>query len=101
MSGSEKRSPVLTTRVIQCAAYPSCEEGEVEVEACAEGDESCHPVEECGHTIYCAPEMPVSCDAIPVCPEGMSEVESCEGGSEACMEVSECDTTILCDLIEG
>ena len=38
---------------VSCLAAPACGEGQVEVEACEEGDESCEEVTLCATTIYC------------------------------------------------
>ncbi|MFK7998740.1 MAG: TonB-dependent receptor [Polyangiales bacterium] len=42
-----------------CDAEPECPQGERVIGECAEGDETCHPVSECGETIQCTSADPV------------------------------------------
>jgi hypothetical protein len=81
----------------QCAAYPSCKDGYVEVSpaACSKG--GCVSETLCGATIYCAAE--VNCDAYPSCDAGHTPVKSpsaCWEDDAVCYSRSLCGVTIWC-----
>jgi hypothetical protein len=38
---------------VDCQAIPTCENGEEQVDACEEGDDTCREVTVCGSTIFC------------------------------------------------
>lgn len=77
----------------ECLALPACDADEIEVEACADGDTSCHEVEACGNTIFC--QEAAQCDAVPTCGAGQIEVAECPADA-TCTPVSLCGMTILC-----
>lgn len=77
----------------QCAAYPSCPDGSVEVQACTP-DSRCSVVELCGARILCE-DTTGACDPAPACDAGDTEVaneSACLQDDAVCYErVGGCD----------
>jgi hypothetical protein len=79
----------------QCAAFPSCQGGWVEVSSCNTKD--CVPVTVCGTTILCRPDA--QCDGYPSCDAGHTTVGSpaqCLQDDAVCYSRSLCGSTIWC-----
>lgn len=79
----------------QCAAYPSCKNGMVEVTSCTTKD--CVSETLCGATIYC--RLDATCDGYPSCDPGHTTVPSpaqCLQDDAVCYPRTLCGSTIWC-----
>jgi hypothetical protein len=76
----------------QCAAYPSCKGGWIEVPASQCKTTKCVSETLCGATIYCAPDA--RCDGYPQCNAGDTQVAS----SAQCPQDASCYSRSLCDV---
>jgi len=79
----------------QCAAYPSCKPGYIEVPSCTTKD--CVSETVCGATIYCRPDA--QCDGYPSCDPGHTKVASpaqCLQDDAVCYTRALCGVTIWC-----
>lgn len=82
----------------QCAAYPACAGGYVEVPASACTTKDCVAETVCGTTIYCVPDE-AQCDGYPQCEPGHLQVKSpsgCYQDDAVCYSRSSCGVTIWC-----
>lgn len=81
----------------QCAAYPSCKDGYVEVPASSCKTKDCVTETLCGATIFCKPDA--QCDGYPSCDSGHKPVKSpseCLQDDAACYPRTLCGVTIWC-----
>lgn len=87
------------TQLAQCAAYPSCQGGYVEVPSSQCNTKDCQAVTVCGYTIYCTPDE-AQCDGYPSCDPGQIAVKSpaqcLPQGDTVCFPRSLCGSTIWC-----
>jgi len=90
-------------RPSQCAAYPSCDGGDFEVETCPGGAGpggaglACYTRTLCGATILCSHQE--TCKALPACNAGdkeVTQVDTCGKPGVTCYSRSACNFTIYC-----
>ncbi len=88
---------ILCVPIIECALYPTCDEGDVEREAPCdpEVDDDCYSVRACGSTVYCDPVG--QCEAEPTCePWEVAGDVACQVDEWGCRRVTLCGSTLYC-----